>query len=179
MASANIMELELKFYAGKDYVPELLAAGYAEKKQRSQKDEYYLSDDKINGVRTWLRLREDKGSGTASIALHQLVSEYATDETEISILPADIAKMNKILAVLGLGIKCGVDKQRRIYEKGDICITLDRIAGLGDFIEIELMATETAENIGRLNAVVVSLGLNPDEHINEGYPELLMRKADA
>ncbi len=171
------MELELKFIVQKDYRPLLSELGFKDAKQKHLIDIYYLSDEKIAGVHTWLRIREDKFKNTASLDLHQLRSVYATEETEMSLFPADIAKLQKILAVLGLQEICVVDKQRQTYCLDNIEIALDEVKNLGSFIEIEIDGEENSENISKINQLVKKLGLSPENHIAAGYPDLIIENA--
>lgn len=169
------MELELKFQAKRDYRPIIKDMGFVFKKSQHQKDSYYLVDEKINEVRTWLRVREDVMNHKSSVDLHKLMSKYATEETEVAI-PADEAfKMKDIIEWLGFLPRCVVDKKREVYVKEDIKITLDTVAGLGDFIEIEIQGDENTVNIEKINALAAELELDTSCNM-EGYPEMLMRR---
>lgn len=170
------MELELKFVAKRDYSFQLKEMGFAEKKHKHLVDTYYISDQKINGISTWLRIREDKLQNKSSFDLHQLHSEYATQETEVSLLSEDVIKMKKIMEVLGLKSQCVVDKERHTYQKNNMEVVLDRVFDLGDFIEIEIEGEENSKNINQINELAQKLGLRIEDHINAGYPDLLMQK---
>lgn len=173
------MELELKFAVEKDYRPLLTKLGFTVGKQKHLVDFYYLSDEKLNGIRTWLRIRKNELNNNVSLDLHQLRSIYATEETEITILPDDITKLRKILAVLGLSEICIVDKKRQTFRKGNIEVALDEVKNLGSFIEIEIEGEENLQNIDKINQLALKLGLKPEETINAGYPELIQIQASA
>lgn len=170
------MELELKFFASEDYAPILLDKGFKFGKFKHQIDTYYIVDETLKGYRTWLRIREDLVGNTASLDLHRLVSEIATDEKEIGFPAAEVDKMKLVMETLGHNVKCAVNKQRRTFIRDDVKVTLDEIENLGKFIEVEIEGEETESDIAALNAVVAELGLKLSLHINAGYPELLMRK---
>lgn len=170
------MELELKFRAKKDYRSQLDELGFIHKRHKHLIDTYYLSDEKIDEVRTWLRLREDKLQKTCSFDFHQYISQYATEETEIELLPQDAEKLKKIISKLGLSIKCVVDKERHTYVKDNIEIALDTVMELGEFIEIEIEGDNNSENISKIDSLANIFGLNPKECEKNGYPDLLIRK---
>lgn len=173
------MELEMKFKANQDFSQFLIDNGFLEKKHKHQIDTYYIVDEVIDDTRSWLRFREDKESGKGSLDFHKLISEYATDETEVSILSEDAEKIRSILKSLGHNIKCVVDKDRKAFKRGDVEITLDNVKSLGHFVEIEIMGEENKENIARLKAIAKAMGLDEEDRISEGYPEMLVMKNQA
>lgn len=171
----NKMELEMKFKIDKDYVPILEQQGYEKGNKKHQIDIYFLNGELVDGKKTWLRLREDKLKGTFSCDLHRLNSEFSTEETEVPLATLEeMNNMKKIFRTLGHSIQCVVNKERQIYKKGEIEICLDRVEGLGTFLEVEMIAEETNENILKLKKVVHELGLSAAKHIRGGYPNLLI-----
>lgn len=105
-----------------------------------------------------------------------MISEYATDETEVAVSSEDSEKMKSIMKSLGYNTKCIVDKDRRAFKRGDIEITLDKVKGLGHFVEIEIIGEENKENIARLKAIAQTMGLNEADRFSDGYPEMLVKK---
>lgn len=170
------MELEIKFKANQDFSQFLIDKGFLEKKHKHQIDTYYIVDEVIDDKRSWLRLREDKESGKVSLDFHKLISEYATDETEVTILSEDSKKIKNIMKNLGHNIKCVVDKDRRAFKYGNVEVTLDNVKGLGHFVEIEIIGEEKKENIAQLKAIAKAMGFNEEDRISDGYPEMLIKK---
>ena len=104
-------------------------------------------------------------------------SIISTEEIEIVLnTHDDVNKMYKIIETLGYSIKCIVDKERNVYKKGDIEISLDNVNGLGNFIEIEINGEENQENLIRLKKTAKQLGLSIAKQIKNGYPNLLQEK---
>ena len=170
------MELELKFSAKEDYSKFLLDSGFEEQKQKHQVDTYFISDELIENRRTWLRLREDKLNNNCSFDLHRLVCLDVVDETEVKIDTSDSEKIKKIINLLGLKVKCVVEKRRRSFRKDDVEVTLDNIKNLGDFVEIEIIGKHTKNNIDKLYAIAETMNLHKEDKICNGYPELLLEK---
>ncbi len=113
-------ELEMKFSADKDFSNFLLDNQFTEKKHKHQIDTYYVVDELLEGKRSWVRVREDKENGKSSFDFHKLISEYATDETEIAMPAEDAEKMKSILKGLGHKVKCVVDKERRSFQRNNV-----------------------------------------------------------
>jgi len=75
---------------------------------------------------------------------------------------------------------CGrVRKVRTLYMVGRTRVHLDRVEGLGDFMELEvvLRENETAEDgVTEAHALMATLGISPDALIDGAYVDLLAKK---
>ena len=167
------MELEAKFEVDRDYNEELLAKGLKYKKDAHQRDNYYIVDYPY-----YLRLREDVKNGKYSLDFHENIKGVGAKETEISLNSLeDLRKMEYILQKLNLVVKCVVDKKRKVYVKEDFEVVFDEVDNLGRFVEVELEAENTKDNLDRLNKFAAELGLKEENKATKGgYPELCMRK---
>lgn len=103
--------------------------------------------------------------------------EYAEEyETEIS----NKEEFTKILNFLDFKKAVTVDKQREYWDCGDLEIALDKIKGLGEFIEVE--AKRNFENTDQARKACLSfldnLGIKNAEQIEikKGYPVMLLEK---
>jgi adenylate cyclase class 2 len=130
----------------------------------------------------WLRIRTnpdkvifeyDKSINKKADGDQECAEEY---ETEIS--AAD--EFRKILNFLDFKKVITVDKQREYWDCGDLEIALDKIEGLGSFIEVE--AKGSFENNAEAKKACLNfskkLGIKNAEtiQINKGYPVLLLEK---
>lgn len=130
----------------------------------------------------WLRIRTnpdktifeyDKSINKKANGEQECAEEY---ETEIS----NPEEFRKILDFLDFKKVITVDKQREYWDCGDLEIALDKITGLGDFIEVE--AKGNFENNEKAKMVCLkfleNLGIkNPEKiQINKGYPVLVLEK---
>jgi len=96
-------------------------------------------------------------------------------EAEVEIGDADL--MGEILDRLGFLKVRIVEKERRMYRLGDITVCLDRVAGVGDFAELEKMGEDRESVEEELFALAGELGLGDLER--KSYLELLLEKEDA
>ena len=150
-----------------------------------QVDDYYVPchrdffAEKPNPVE-WLRIRTnpdkvvfeyDKSINKREDGEQDYAEEY---ETEI----LDVGELKKILGFLDFKNAATVEKQREYWMCGDIEVALDRINGLGDFIEAEAKGNfkDTKEAKDACIRFLESLGIEKvDEiQIKKGYPQLLL-----
>jgi predicted adenylyl cyclase CyaB len=132
----------------------------------------------------WLRIRTnpdkvifeyDKSINKKANGEQECAEEY---ETEIS----NVDEFRKILNFLDFKKVITVDKQREYWDCGNIEIALDKIVGLGSFIEAE--AKGDFENNERAKEAcfkfLEQLGVkNPENsQINKGYPVLILEKTN-
>jgi len=93
-------------------------------------------------------------------------------EAEVEI--GDPAVMKDILAKLGFREVSVVEKERAMYTLGDITVCLDRVAGVGDFVELEKMGEDREAVEAGLFALAADLGLVEFER--RSYLEMLLEK---
>lgn len=130
----------------------------------------------------WLRIRTnpdktifeyDKSINKKENGDQDCAEEY---EAEIS----DAEEFRKILNFLDFKKVITVDKQREYWDCGNLEIALDKIEGLGDFIEVEAKGNfeSTAEAKQACLKFLEELGIKNAEQIqiNKGYPVLLLEK---
>ena len=75
-----------------------------------------------------------------------------------------------------LGVRCVVEKARRLLRWRNVRIHLDHVAGLGDFVELEAVATTPGgleierDKVEQLRA---ALGIADDRLVARGYADLM------
>ncbi len=87
----------------------------------------------------------------------------------------------KRLLVDALGTRGVVRKERRLYLLGQTRIHLDRVEGLGDFVELEVVLREDqTESAGSEIArhIAGSLGVSPEDLVAEAYVDLLQAERE-
>ena len=80
-----------------------------------------------------------------------------------------------------LGERVVVHKQRRVYLVGRTRIHIDRVTGLGDFLELEVVLRENEDqSVGEAEAraLMQTLGVRSVHLIEAGYADLLEASAD-
>ncbi|WP_254831125.1 class IV adenylate cyclase [Haloglomus salinum] len=95
-------------------------------------------------------------------------------EHETEVLDDDEAMA--ILSGLGFEPAATVEKHRRFFRYEGYTVTLDRVDGLGEFVEVEAEAEAEAVEAAREGAIAVmaDLGLDPGEQIRTSYLGLLL-----
>lgn len=98
-------------------------------------------------------------------------SSYTVHET------TDAQGLHAVLA-LAFGVAGAVCKERRLYLRGPTRIHLDRVQGLGDFMELEVvLRPDQAESDGVATALELmgSLGIRDEDLVDGAYFDLLQR----
>ncbi len=98
---------------------------------------------------------------------------------EINVVVGDFNAMYEILRKLGFVEVARVVKKREVYVYENFTISLDKVEGLGDFVEIETVVT-SEDLIGRGIEEVLSLGdrlgLSRDWIERKTYLELMLER---
>lgn len=175
-------EVELKCRADHDALRETLAElGADHVDSRTQTDTYYDAPHR-NFARTdeALRIRhEQPANGEAVTKLTYkgplVEAESKTREEHETSVDSESA-LEGVLSGLGFEPAATVEKDREFYALEGYTITLDDVAGLGEFVEIEQEATESEVERVREGAVdlLSQLGLDPNEQIRTSYLGLLL-----
>ncbi|MDI9644180.1 MAG: class IV adenylate cyclase [Candidatus Verstraetearchaeota archaeon] len=94
------------------------------------------------------------------------------EELEFSV--SDAGSALELFSRLGFSVGVKVSKMRREYRLLGAAVTVDRVDGLGDFVEIE--APEEVREEGRpglIEMVAEMLGISRESFMTESYVELL------
>jgi adenylate cyclase class IV len=78
-----------------------------------------------------------------------------------------------------LGVRAVVEKERRLLIVGCTRIHLDRVAGLGEFIELEVVlgqGEQESRGARIAHELMAALGIAPADLIEEAYVDLLLDK---
>jgi adenylate cyclase class 2 len=171
----NPMELEMKFTCSDTDTIEkaLLSEGFDNTKKKHQIDSYLIVNKKNeDGTRDYFRVRKDLIKGSCSMDYHRVHSALETEEFELDIDNTDTALT--ILKQLGFEVDCIVDKNRIVYKKENIEVTIDTVKELGTFVELEIEGEKDDETEKRLLDLALKLGLEEANRVsNKGYPDLL------
>lgn len=92
---------------------------------------------------------------------------------------ADFDKALAMLAALGCVEIDRVEKDRDIWFLGDFHLTLDRVPGLGDFVELAVMTDDEASLAGwadKVEALAADLGLSAEALQTRSYRAMLADK---
>jgi adenylate cyclase class 2 len=178
-------EVELKVRASHDAVRERLDALGAERTGTvTQVDTYYDAPHRdFAETDEALRIRrEERGDETTTRVTYKgpLVEAASKTRKEVETGVADADHFDDILAALGFSPAAVVEKERERYALDGYTVTLDTVADLGEFVEIEREAPEAAVESTREDAVahLRDLGLDPDDQIRTSYLGLLVNSSE-
>jgi len=174
--SESKIELEVKYKTEHFPIALIESLGFVESKVSHQIDKYHIVNKVFDGKRTYLRLRNDIMKNKISFDFHQVISDIATEETEIALTNSDdIFRMGTILDKLGYPFALEINKHRIVYKNGNIKLILDTVKNLGKFIEIEMTGNETQEIHDILFQLAQKLSLEEKNRIiKKGYPDMIL-----
>ena len=124
------------------------------------------------------RLKVRQGRIENSLIFYQRTdtAQARRSSVELVLLP----RRNSVCAILSraLGVLAVVDKRREIYFVGNVKIHLDRVRGLGTFVEVEAM-TRTGD-LSKVRAQAVKfqklLAISPADIVPLSYSDLILEK---
>ncbi|MGB3563562.1 MAG: class IV adenylate cyclase [Thermoanaerobaculia bacterium] len=127
-----------------------------------------------------LKLRE-MSDGVAELIYYARADTAEPIESNYLKVPCpEPAAIRQALAS-ALGARGQVCKQRAIYLCGPTRIHLDSVAGLGDFVELEVvLAAEGGieDGISVAHSLMAKLGIDPDDLVEESYIDLIEEPND-
>jgi homotetrameric cytidine deaminase len=123
-----------------------------------------------------LKLREQEPGGAQLIA-YERADEASARQSAYHLV--DVPEPAALLAALdaALGTSVVVEKERRLLLHDGVRIHLDRVRGLGSYVELEAVAapdSDLAAEHGKLARLREVLGLTDDRVVPEGYAALLL-----
>lgn len=126
-----------------------------------------------------MKLREEPGAGAHLIA-YQRPDLPGQKESRYRIVPVgDAAELTEALSTV-LGTRIVVSKTRRLFVLEGVRIHLDRVEGLGNFIEFEGVATGEAD-LGRFERLLADLRrsfeIEEGDLLSGSYSDLLEASA--
>ena len=163
----------------------LCSMGFRKAARFRQRDTYFDNAAReIRGGGKALRIRETedlmKGIVTAELnfkgpRMDQVSMTRQELETEVG--QAETGR--RILAALGFSpVLPEVVKERTEYRREEITAALDRVEGLGDFLELEIMADEETENgkvLQKLEELLGELGYQMGDTVTRSYLSMLQQ----
>jgi adenylate cyclase class 2 len=171
-----MLEIEVKAPAGDlADVERRLKAMHADGPHvEEQVDTYFAHPSKDFGhTDEALRLRRQGGRAILTYKGPKIDKTTKTRE-EIEVEVADPDAVAAILKKVGFGVAMEVRKVRSEYLLADAVVCLDRVAGLGDYVEVEYRAQDLEKGKARVVEIMAALGLHGSER--RSYLELLMLK---
>jgi homotetrameric cytidine deaminase len=145
------------------------ALGAEDRGELRQRDTYFAA------ARGRLKLREQDPGGAVLIA-YERADAAAARESRYRIAPVEDAAALREALDAALGTVAVVDKRRRLLLWEGVRIHLDRVEGLGDFVELEGVADEGSDLAGEgalVERLRAELQIADDAIEATGYADLL------
>ncbi|MBB4664858.1 class IV adenylate cyclase [Conexibacter arvalis] len=137
-----------------------------------QRDTYFVV------TRGRLKLREERPGG-ATLIQYERPDEQSAKLSRYRLIGVDDAAACRAGLDAALGTRVVVEKERRLFIWRDVRIHLDRVAGLGDFVEFEAVAPDASdlaaerEKVARLREL---LDVRGEDLVAVGYGDALTGK---
>lgn len=138
----------------------LATLGLPRSKSKRQVDTYYSPPHQtFLGKPRYLRVRETRQGrkSWARLEYHVPYGRFAAREYELAV--GDGATLRGILWRLGFVKEITVSKEREEWERGGVEVELDRVRGLGNFVELEVMGSTQRRSLVRIDRLARELGL--------------------
>ncbi|MFB6119585.1 MAG: class IV adenylate cyclase [Halobacteriaceae archaeon] len=177
-------EVEVKVRADHDAVGDALAeAGATHRGTVTQRDTYYDAPDRdFAETDEALRVRHESDGEERTLLTYKgpLVDAESKTREEHETEVADAAELDGVLAGLGCEPAATVEKERERYGLDGYTVTLDDVAGLGEFVEVEREVPESDVESARegARALLRELGLDPTTHVRTSYLGLLLDNSE-
>lgn len=171
-----MIELEIKVPCRdlKALEARLISLGAKHVEDREQVDVYFSHPVRDFGVTDEaLRLRKENQRSRITYKGPKLDQDTKMRE-EIELEVEDLVRMSAILEKVGFDPYLRVAKHRIVYSYQGIEFCLDRVDGLGDFVELEYEGDDLVDGRERIMRLKLELGLEGNER--RSYLELLLEK---
>ena len=152
-----------------------LAIGARDEGVLHQRDTYF------HAVQGRLKLREAR---VGADRFAELISYARADRTEARVSSYRVVPVADHLALIdaltdALGVRVVVEKARRLLRYENVRIHLDRVADLGDFVELEAFVTGPggpAAEQPKVAELCSALGITDERLVARSYADLLERR---
>ena len=163
MSSPKI-EVEIRAYAPRNIIQKLQQIGAKKIAESSQRDEYYLFKEGFI-----FRIRNNQ-TFTIKANVDNRDNGWYEWESDVK----NTKGLSKILLQCGFKLFGVVAKNRIKYEFQDFEINIDKVRGLGNFIEVELLALNKDQGLKIIKSFLYSLGIK--KLIHKGYINIMRDK---
>ena len=186
----DMIEVEVKLplaeCSPQKVIAELEKRGFEQESDILEEDRYFDTDDhKMQNGGMALRIRtvtkRADGKENALITFKgPKTDQISMTRKELETAVGDGKTGMKLLEALGFYcVEPVVQKHRREYRNERICVCVDRVEGLGDFLEFEIMISEDEDKeqaLKEIRSLMEELGFSMKETTRTSYLSLLQKK---
>lgn len=119
-------------------------------------------------------------NGTGELIFYRRADLPGPKESFYHLAPTHAPDALRATLALAYGTAGRVQKQRTVYLLGRTRVHLDRVEGLGDFMELEVVLQEdesAQDRVQEAHAVLAQLGVQPSQCVEGAYVDLLSKVA--
>ena len=162
----------------------LMQLGFQEEARIRECDMYYNSayhDVKELGEALRIRKSTDLLTGMTKAQINfkgKKIDKVSMSRQEYETVVEDAESMDQILKSLGFSPVAGVAKTRIYLQQEEMTACLDQVDGLGDFLELEVIAYEETlceKYLENMEQLLTSLGLSMKDTVRTSYLGMLLR----
>lgn len=142
---------------------------------REERDRYYNHPCRDFGMTDEaLRVRRAGDETVITYKGAKIAQTRLKAREELNLVIDDGATFEEVLDRLGFRLEAEVIKDRELWSLGEASIALDEVAGLGTFVEVEILGErDDTDTEGRVHALAQSLGIT-GAPITSSYLELVL-----
>ena len=176
-----MIEVEVKVRADHSQVRSVLQKlGAIKIGIENQSDSYFAAPHR-DFVKTDEALRIRSLDGKAVLTYKGPKLDKVSKTREELETPVDEATTAKILRALGFSEAGMVRKKREVFRAGEITVCLDAVEGLGEFLEVEIVAEDGKDletSRGKLFELLKQFGAGEKDSIRTSYLEMVLDKSN-
>lgn len=124
-----------------------------------------------------LKLREIFGSEERwEVIFYRRLDQRGPKRSDYEVAPVgDPARLKRVFDA-AFGVRCVVRKERTVYLLGNTRIHLDSVAGLGEFLEFEVVMSggePDADGEERVRQLMAVFGISPHDLVESSYVDMI------
>ena len=163
------MEVEVKFKVPFDEIKEKIERLGAELVRKEVQEDLYFALP----LPSLLRIRRIVNTGEVILGYKEIKDKRNEEFDEIEVKVEDFDKIREILKRLGFKEDIWVKKYRYVYRLGNVTFELNRVEGLGDFLDIEVISENVEKAKREIWEAAKKLGLKEENVEPRLYQELI------
>ncbi len=180
------VEIKLPIPEADNLKAKLLNLGFRESGYLQEHDTYFDNPEgsiRANGQALRVRVTKDPETGKASAQINfkgKKLDRQTAARQELETGVEDGAVCREILRAIGyVPVAPEVRKERRMLCMDQVTACLDRVDGLGDFLELEILVEREEERdaaVGRIEDILGHLGYLLSDTTRTSYLSMLQKK---
>jgi adenylate cyclase class 2 len=127
------------------------------------------------------RLKMRTGNIENALIHYDRADQEGPKSSQVTLFPTTEGSALSGILEKSLGIKVVVEKEREIYFLGNVTIHIDRVATLGDFVEIEVIDRHgnipAEELLATCRRYMQALDISEEDLVSDSYSDQILRRS--